>query len=421
MKLSQSYAVKGSCSKANYIEMDAKFRMENILREQQDVSKGLLQQNTDRHQHDNNNVSPESLSCADEEEQQSIDMNQSSMVGVSNAQQHFACNKHSDKVMEASLNHFVLQQQKQEQECATLTMQRYLEHLRNCSWLLPYLAVTNGASSDYQAHKSFDSIGFGDAQKSLIDQQIKLRENLMNNTLTNAYLCATGSSQSHYVSQHSSRVDTHLKDANINANRHTAAGSVSHNINQSFMNNETVTHPGLVSKYTHKQTYTNREDNSSTIKGPNAAHQTSIIRDNIDTINPNGHFLEQRLATLSQNSKLRNRALSHPNEDGNRLELGSIGDSGQDYKSPLTASNDQLGSPGSANNNNDRSPMDNVDGSISRGAPGRHKRRKARTVFSDYQLNGLERRFVLQRYLSTPERYELAAELSLTETQVKTW
>lgn len=50
-----------------------------------------------------------------------------------------------------------------------------------------------------------------------------------------------------------------------------------------------------------------------------------------------------------------------------------------------------------------------------------HKRRKARTVFTDAQLNGLEGRFGLQRYLSTPERYELADKLNLSETQVKTW
>ncbi|KAM8927387.1 brain-specific homeobox protein homolog [Pelodytes ibericus] len=54
--------------------------------------------------------------------------------------------------------------------------------------------------------------------------------------------------------------------------------------------------------------------------------------------------------------------------------------------------------------------------------PGKHcRRRKARTVFSDSQLSGLEKRFELQRYLSTPERVELASALSLSETQVKTW
>ncbi|KAL6432772.1 hypothetical protein ACFW04_006275 [Cataglyphis niger] len=49
------------------------------------------------------------------------------------------------------------------------------------------------------------------------------------------------------------------------------------------------------------------------------------------------------------------------------------------------------------------------------------RRRKARTVFSDQQLAGLEARFEIQRYLSTPERVELAAALHLSETQVKTW
>ncbi|CAL1538507.1 unnamed protein product, partial [Lymnaea stagnalis] len=47
--------------------------------------------------------------------------------------------------------------------------------------------------------------------------------------------------------------------------------------------------------------------------------------------------------------------------------------------------------------------------------------RKARTVFSDQQLTGLEKRFESQRYLSTPERMELASQLNLSETQVKTW
>ncbi|XP_059482891.1 brain-specific homeobox protein homolog [Neocloeon triangulifer] len=62
-------------------------------------------------------------------------------------------------------------------------------------------------------------------------------------------------------------------------------------------------------------------------------------------------------------------------------------------------------------------------GSLFTGEPGsKHcRRRKARTVFSDQQLTGLEKRFEAQRYLSTPERVELAAALSLSETQVKTW
>ena len=46
------------------------------------------------------------------------------------------------------------------------------------------------------------------------------------------------------------------------------------------------------------------------------------------------------------------------------------------------------------------------------------RRRKARTVFSDQQLSGLEKRFEVQKYLSTPERVELANSLSLSETQV---
>lgn len=47
-----------------------------------------------------------------------------------------------------------------------------------------------------------------------------------------------------------------------------------------------------------------------------------------------------------------------------------------------------------------------------------YRRRKARTVFSDLQLTGLEKRFEAQRYLSTPERVELAHSLHLSETQV---
>ncbi|XP_054166564.1 homeobox protein BarH-like 2 [Oppia nitens] len=49
------------------------------------------------------------------------------------------------------------------------------------------------------------------------------------------------------------------------------------------------------------------------------------------------------------------------------------------------------------------------------------KARRNRTVFTELQLMGLERRFDSQKYLSTPDRAELARALGLTQLQVKTW
>jgi hypothetical protein len=51
-----------------------------------------------------------------------------------------------------------------------------------------------------------------------------------------------------------------------------------------------------------------------------------------------------------------------------------------------------------------------------------HKKcRRTRTVFSDMQLIGLEKRFENQKYLSTPDRIQLAESLGLSQLQVKTW
>lgn len=52
-------------------------------------------------------------------------------------------------------------------------------------------------------------------------------------------------------------------------------------------------------------------------------------------------------------------------------------------------------------------------------ATGRHRR--PRTAFSSHQLLALERQFQLHKYLTRPQRYELATSLMLTETQVKIW
>ena len=49
------------------------------------------------------------------------------------------------------------------------------------------------------------------------------------------------------------------------------------------------------------------------------------------------------------------------------------------------------------------------------------KPRKARTAFTDHQLNCLEKSFERQKYLSVQDRMELATRLSLSDTQVKTW
>ncbi|XP_059469154.1 homeobox protein LOX10-like [Neocloeon triangulifer] len=48
-------------------------------------------------------------------------------------------------------------------------------------------------------------------------------------------------------------------------------------------------------------------------------------------------------------------------------------------------------------------------------------KRKPRVLFSQVQVQELERRFHQQRYLSAPERDQIAAQLELTSTQVKIW
>lgn len=61
------------------------------------------------------------------------------------------------------------------------------------------------------------------------------------------------------------------------------------------------------------------------------------------------------------------------------------------------------------------------DGRCSQGGGLSKKQRKARTAFTDHQLQTLEKSFERQKYLSVQDRMELAAKLSLSDTQVKTW
>lgn len=55
------------------------------------------------------------------------------------------------------------------------------------------------------------------------------------------------------------------------------------------------------------------------------------------------------------------------------------------------------------------------------GAPHLKKPRRSRTIFTELQLMGLEKKFQKQKYLSTPDRLDLAQSLGLTQLQVKTW
>ncbi|GMR56507.1 hypothetical protein PMAYCL1PPCAC_26702 [Pristionchus mayeri] len=52
---------------------------------------------------------------------------------------------------------------------------------------------------------------------------------------------------------------------------------------------------------------------------------------------------------------------------------------------------------------------------------GKKRKRKRRVLFSKTQTYELEKRFRSQRYLSAPEREQLAQEIRLTPTQVKIW
>ncbi|KAL1131869.1 hypothetical protein AAG570_011480, partial [Ranatra chinensis] len=52
---------------------------------------------------------------------------------------------------------------------------------------------------------------------------------------------------------------------------------------------------------------------------------------------------------------------------------------------------------------------------------GKRKRSWSRAVFSNLQRKGLEKRFQIQKYITKPDRRQLAANLGLTDAQVKVW
>ncbi|CAL1593188.1 unnamed protein product [Knipowitschia caucasica] len=89
----------------------------------------------------------------------------------------------------------------------------------------------------------------------------------------------------------------------------------------------------------------------------------------------------------------------------------------QDDNRKLLDKRDELQGELKCNEEGDREISSSRDSPPSRSK----KPRKARTAFTDHQLNQLERSFERQKYLSVQDRMDLAAALNLTDTQVKTW
>lgn len=97
-------------------------------------------------------------------------------------------------------------------------------------------------------------------------------------------------------------------------------------------------------------------------------------------------------------------------QNGNLIKEGSI------HSEDLHNQTDEEENEEEDENDDSNSDTDNGDGYGKTKKP-----RKARTAFTDHQLNCLEKSFERQKYLSVQDRMELAARLNLSDTQVKTW
>jgi hypothetical protein len=125
---------------------------------------------------------------------------------------------------------------------------------------------------------------------------------------------------------------------------------------------------------------------------------------------------------LGSNSNSRSHMLANSQSSKNPLSLKPSSNSNnfsQATVSAIASSIVAAASHLSNNNNNSMSANNNPNNTnVVKNSIKLCRRRKARTVFSDQQLSGLEKRFESQKYLSTPERVELANSLGLSETQV---
>ncbi|CAH2275023.1 homeobox Nkx- [Pelobates cultripes] len=130
------------------------------------------------------------------------------------------------------------------------------------------------------------------------------------------------------------------------------------------------------------------------------------------TVHPEGQ-VEARVAFLPLSEPIVPKGNTRNHDREERGESGGQGAQRPTGESPVRECSDR--------NQDQRQSV----GAVRRMEPSdrsqQRQRRKPRVLFSQLQVYELERRFKEQRYLSAPEREQLAAILKLTSTQVKIW
>ncbi|NXU50544.1 NKX32 protein, partial [Turnix velox] len=110
-------------------------------------------------------------------------------------------------------------------------------------------------------------------------------------------------------------------------------------------------------------------------------------------------------------------------------ERDGAGLSDSEMSAAVSGKGDPCGGPSAPAREGVRVPVCDGAGKCGKLLPGEEeaaaapkpRKKRSRAAFSHAQVFELERRFNHQRYLSGPERADLAASLKLTETQVKIW
>lgn len=123
-------------------------------------------------------------------------------------------------------------------------------------------------------------------------------------------------------------------------------------------------------------------------------------------------FLEEQPSPPlpSQKEKSKSSPSSTPSSTSSSSTISSSGSTSHTSTTTTSSNNSNAGT------NNGGSNSDNCPGLMKQ-----RQKRKPRVLFSQSQVYELEHRFKQQRYLSAPERDQMAAHLKLTSTQIKIW